>query len=149
MYLDKDGNPVAKGSEESPPVSERRKIEMELNELLEKYDFHDSGLERIQYDSAERRAEMEVEFCNWMQDYFQKGMVKQPIVSLVFTEVSEMKYAGLEQYDEGNVILQASLIKNPSNQEGVEFLVYNDETNQLKHIRIFAEEVEFVVVGAT
>lgn len=119
---------------------------MELRELLEKYNFHDSGLERIQYDSFICRAEIEVTFCNWMQDYFQKGMPKQSIVSLVFTEVSEMKYAGLQRNDEGNVILHASLIRDRYGQEGIEFLVYNDETNQPNFIHIFAKDVEFTMV---
>ncbi|MDO4569034.1 MAG: hypothetical protein Q4D38_01455 [Planctomycetia bacterium] len=122
---------------------------MKLQELLEKYEFHDSGLEGVLYHSETQHAEVEIEFCNWKQDYFKKGMPEQPIIRLVFTGVSEMEHAGLDQYDEGNTILDASLVQNHSVQEGIEFLVYNVQTNEAKHLRIFAEDVEFVMVDST
>jgi hypothetical protein len=41
---------------------------MKLKELTEKYCFHDSLLESIEYDKWAKTATFEIDFCNWAQD---------------------------------------------------------------------------------
>ncbi len=61
---------------------------MKLHDLVEIHYFHDSSLNDVQYDPEQRRLEISLDFCNWMQDYFVEGMPELIAVKLIFTNVS-------------------------------------------------------------
>ena len=119
---------------------------MKLNELLEKYYFHDSGYNGIVYNSATHNAIIEVDFCNWMQDYFKEGQEQNLIIRLVFSGISSIEYEGLEKADPADEILDQNILTDDEGLFGLDFGVYKGNLEP-RHIRIFAEDVEFVVVG--
>ena len=135
---------------------------MKLHDLVEIHYFHDSSLNDVQYDPEQRRIEISVVFCNWMQDYFVEGMPELIAVKLVFTNVSRYFDDELGQINEvfgfldGNPILDesgASVIDDAGNM-GVSFFIDRgfEESNRSKSkrpsiIEIYAQDVEFIDMG--
>ena len=135
---------------------------MRLHDLVEKHYFHDCALNDIQYDSAQRRIEISMGFCNWMQDYFKEGMPDVIVIKLVFTNVSRYFDDELGQVDSmwyevlnGDPILDQSgapIIDDEGN-EGVSFFIdrgFEENSSKSKRpsiIEIFAQDVEFIDMG--
>ena len=54
---------------------------------LEKYDFHDSLLESIDYDTTKNRLKLSIDFCNWKQADYKTGDLETEMVELIFENV--------------------------------------------------------------
>ena len=46
---------------------------MKINELLNKYTFHDSLLENISYDKENSKLTLTIDFCFWMQNDYDES----------------------------------------------------------------------------
>ena len=62
---------------------------MKIKSLLEKYSFHDSTIERINYNSIKNVLTITIDFCYWMQIDFVNGNKENGLVDLVFSDVYE------------------------------------------------------------
>lgn len=126
---------------------------MKLLELVNKYYFHDCGLNAIHYDSEQQRVEIIMDFCNCVQDYYVKGMRDVIAVKLIFSNVSHFSCDGLEQIDWGDEILNGELIRDKSKvpiidnsgNNGIHFFVARrPEIGCSCNLEIFAQDVEFI-----
>ncbi|MBR5711739.1 MAG: hypothetical protein IKX40_13360 [Thermoguttaceae bacterium] len=136
---------------------------MKLHDLVTIHYFHDCILNNIQYDSIQRRLEISLDFCKWMQEYYVEGMPDVIAVKLVFTNVSRYFDDELGEVDsmyyeilDGDPILDESgapVIDDAGNM-GVSFFIDRgfEENNRSKSkrpsiIEIFAQNVEFIDMG--
>ena len=128
---------------------------MKLHDLVTIHYFHDSSLNDVQYDPEQRRLEISLVFCNWMQDYFVEGMPELIAVKLVFTNVSRYFDDELGQINEdfgfldGNPILDdsgAPVIDDAGNV-GVCFIIDRGFSERPSFVEIYAQDVEFIDMG--
>lgn len=55
---------------------------MTINELLDKYHFHDSTIEEITYDISNGKLEFIIDFCYWLQNGYSDGDKENGLVKL-------------------------------------------------------------------
>jgi hypothetical protein len=135
---------------------------MKLHDLVAIHYFHDCSLNDVQYDPEQRRLEISLDFCKWMQDYFVEGMPELIAVKLVFTNVSRYFDDELGQINwqfeilDGDPILDESgapVIDDEGNM-GVSFFVdrgFEENSRSISNrpsiIKVFAQDVEFIDMG--
>lgn len=121
---------------------------MKLTELLKKYYFHDSSLESFQLDEQSKTLVMEITFCNWMQDDYVDEMEETSNVNLTFCGVSALQCVNVQpRLKSSDEILEATLIQNEQGETGIKFLLYNWDFPDDIALCVFAESVEFIVIG--
>ena len=128
---------------------------MKLHDLVKIHYFHDSSLNDVQYDPEQRRIEISVVFCNWMQDYFVEGMPELIAVKLVFTNVSRYFDDELGQINEdfgfldGDPILDESgaPVIDDAGNTGVCFIIDRGFSERPSFVEIYAQDVEFIDMG--
>ena len=69
---------------------------MTIKYFEEKYYLHDSSIDQIDYDEENRRLTLTIDFCFWMQRWYDKSHVKNGLISVTFDNVSHYTY---EDYD--------------------------------------------------
>ena len=69
---------------------------MTITEFEEKYYLHDSTIEKINYDAKNKTLNLEIDFCFWMQIWYNKNRAKNGLISVTFENVSFYEY---EDYD--------------------------------------------------
>ena len=120
---------------------------MKLNDFAERYYFHDSFPQKIEFDSIKKTLTITIHFCNWMQDYYHASMEKLILINLIFSNVQLLECDNPEKYDDCYTFFDATLISNPLYGSGIEFVLFHDDTGEMSLIRIFAQDVEFVELG--
>ena len=65
---------------------------MTLHELMEKYYFHDSSIEKIDFDADKKVLKLEISFCFWMQKWYDKNEPSNGLIRLTFEDVSLFEY---------------------------------------------------------
>ncbi|MBQ2620628.1 MAG: hypothetical protein IJF84_04755 [Thermoguttaceae bacterium] len=120
---------------------------MKLSELVEKHYFHDSSLCGFEYDDN-GNVVLTISFCNWMQDYYVEGEPEILKISLRFNNVIDCDF---KNYEPGKVdnceILDALPVTNEHGQQGIYFLMCDIDIDDDISVTIFAQDVEFVVLG--
>jgi hypothetical protein len=91
MYLDKNGNVVAKGHQ-SITYSAKLRLIMTLHELVATYNLHDSYFEDIIYNENSRQLIMKINFCFWMQENYTEGTPENGTITILFEDVSNLSY---------------------------------------------------------
>lgn len=66
---------------------------MKINELLNKYTFHDSLLENISYDKDNKKLILTIDFCFWMQNDYDESQPETGNIKLLFNNIES--YDGL------------------------------------------------------
>jgi hypothetical protein len=120
---------------------------MKLKELTEKYCFHDSLLESIEYDKLAKTATFEIDFCNWAQDGYTNDKPETMIVRLNFKEVKAINNYLIHVESSG---ISNCKIINIGNDVGIEFVIchdYPDGDGGVDMIQVVADSVEFIVEG--
>ena len=128
---------------------------MKLHDLVAIHYFHDCGLNDVQYDPEQRRLEISLDFCKWMQDYFVEGMPDVIAVKLVFTNVSQYFDDELGQINgdfgflKGDPILDESgaPVIDDAGNTGVCFIIDRGFSERPSFVEIFAQDVEFIDMG--
>lgn len=120
---------------------------MTFIDLLRKCCFHDSYLEKIEFDSDRKTLAITIHFCNWMQSYYQPDMEELTIIQLVFNNVKSFECDSPEKKDWNYSISDSSPLLNPVYGNGIEFLLIDDNTGIPEWIRIYAQDVEFIELG--
>ena len=64
---------------------------MKIQDLLNRYYFHDSTLERLSVDETAHTVSIDLYFCNWLQSYFTPDLPKNIQVRLLFQGVGPSK----------------------------------------------------------
>ena len=120
---------------------------MTIKDFAEKYNLHDSGIEKIIYDAENKKIILTIEFCFWMQNWYIETEPSNGKISATFENVT------LFEYDENisdkifsdeldNEILNAKLeneilflnVRETVNYQPIQEIFYN--------LRIKAENVE-------
>ena len=65
---------------------------MTLQEFREKYYLHDSSIEKIDFDADKKVLTMKIEFCFWMQNWYDKATPKNGLIAVTFENVSRFEY---------------------------------------------------------
>lgn len=65
---------------------------MTLPELREKYYFHDSNIEKIEYDAVNKTLALTIDFCFWWQPWHKKSEPSNGLIRLTFESVSLFEY---------------------------------------------------------
>ena len=120
---------------------------MKLQELVERYCFHDSYLKSVQFDSFKKTLTISIHFCNWMQSYYQASMEKLILINLIFSNINYFECDSPEKYDWRYTIDDITSISDSSYGDGVKIALIHDNTGEMDFIRIFAQDVEFVDLG--
>ncbi len=54
--------------------------------------MHDSSVERIEYDAANKTLVLTIELCFWMQNWYDKTTPKNGLIAVTFEDVSVFEY---------------------------------------------------------
>lgn len=65
---------------------------MTLQEFRGRYYLHDSSIEKIEYDADKKVLTMKIEFCFWMQLWYDKTTPKNGLIAVTFEDVSLFEY---------------------------------------------------------
>ena len=65
---------------------------MTINELLDKYHFHDSTIEEITYYISNGKLEFIIDFCYWLQNGYSDGDKENGLVKLCFSSVDDYEW---------------------------------------------------------
>ena len=65
---------------------------MTLYELREKYYFHDSSIEKVDFDAEKKVLTLEIFFCFWWQPWYKKFEPSNGLIRLTFEDVSRFEY---------------------------------------------------------
>ncbi|MBR0236536.1 MAG: hypothetical protein IJQ39_00450 [Thermoguttaceae bacterium] len=122
---------------------------MKLNELVKHCSFHDDLLNDIRYNPETKTAEFEIVFSNYEMESFTGRNEEVLIIKLVFTDVSFLDCSRYgKRTDYSDEIFSVDLIHDEKNEEGLSFYMCNHKyIPEGYFIRIFAQDVEFVVLG--
>lgn len=105
---------------------------------LMKYDFHDSLLEDVFYDSDNKKVLLKIDFCNWKQEWYNECEEETSIISIVFNNVSNVVMPELKfNSDE---IIEFEILSDSC----AKILVFNDISETSYKIIIEAESAEII-----
>lgn len=65
---------------------------MTLQEFRAKYYLHDSSIEKIDFDADKKLLTMKIDFCFWMQNWYDKTTPKNGLIAVTFEGVSLFEY---------------------------------------------------------
>ncbi len=65
---------------------------MTLQEFIRQYYLHDSSIEKIEYDAENKTLTLTIEFCFWMQLWYDKTTPKNGLIAVTFEDVSLFEY---------------------------------------------------------
>ena len=120
---------------------------MKIQDLLNRYYFHDSTLERLSVNETAQTVSLDLYFCNWLQSDFTPDLPKNIQVRLLFQGVRSFKKENLEMDEpSGNEILEAEMVEAGLFGTGIHFLLYNWNQNDDPHLYIYADDVEFIIL---
>ena len=71
-------------------------INLTLIEFKKRYYLHDSSIEKIDYDADNKILTLTIDFCFWMQEWYDETLPKNGLISVTFENVSRYAY---EDYD--------------------------------------------------
>jgi len=116
---------------------------MTITELVEKYYFHDSSIDKVEYYPEKREATLLIDFCNWMQDDYSSDKDENIVLKLVFTNVSGI--SGETPLFDVNMIFDCDAVDNG---RAIEFFTERTDianhTEEYHTLRIVAEDVSVI-----
>lgn len=65
---------------------------MTLKEFAENYYLHDSSLTKFELDADSRTLTLTIEFCFWLQGWYNKGEPKNGVIAVTFENVTLAEY---------------------------------------------------------
>ena len=112
---------------------------MTINELQNKYYFHDSLLDEVIINKQESTVSLRIDFCFWAQDGYRDEEPETGMIVLSFKQVK--RYPELE-----GEMDSYSILKTECPQEGSWLMVLlDDETDTCYELIIEAGEVSFSI----
>lgn len=61
-------------------------------DVFDKYNFHDSLIQHIEYFSSKKKLIIDIELCNWCQSFYTEGEPEIKKGKLIFLDVSFFKF---------------------------------------------------------
>lgn len=61
-------------------------------DVFDKYNFHDSLIQHIEYFSSKKKLIINIELCNWCQSFYTEGEPEIKKGKLIFLNVSFFKF---------------------------------------------------------
>lgn len=113
---------------------------MTLTEFANKYDLHDSTIEKIEYDKNKKVATFKIDFCQWRQKDFVQGQAENVMIDVNFFAVKELELPNT--ISKSNTILDVHLILGNT----IEIVVLNDDTDDVFILRIYADDVNVCII---
>lgn len=108
-------------------------------EQLSLYDFHDSLLENIIYDSQNNKLSLEVDFCCWKQNGYKENDDETEMIVLNFENV---RYVSIPDITlNSDEIIEFNLSENNT---CLKIVVFNDLDNIPYEIVVMADVVDIV-----
>ena len=65
---------------------------MTLQDFRKQYYLHDSSIEKIDFDADKKVLTMKIDFCFWMQEWYDKTTPKNGLIAVIFEDVSIFEY---------------------------------------------------------
>ena len=65
---------------------------MTVEQFAEKYYLHDSSLVKVDFDADKKILALEIEFCFWMQNWYDKSEPSNGLIRATFKDVSIFEY---------------------------------------------------------
>lgn len=121
------------------------RIKLTIAEFEEKYYLHDSTLEKIDYDAENKTLRLEIDFCFWLQDWYNAEELPNGYIAVTFENVSFYEY---EDYDPSKLFsdytpeIWGTVIENDMLiMQTFEFVRYEPGEDLYPVMRIKAENV--------
>lgn len=111
---------------------------MTIKELFENYEFHDSLINKIEFNKEKRTLSMNIELCNYEQRNYKESDDETSIVDFIFEGCDT--YNDLVGELDAYSILETVL--NSDNQ--ITFNVMDDFSNEYYELHISAKKVEVI-----
>lgn len=108
-------------------------------EKLYKYDFHDSLVEEILYDKENKKVTIEVDFCNWKQEWYDEKEDETIPLQLIFEDVHEVNIPQMQL--NSDEIVSFEVLSKDGENSGIRVTLLNDIKNIAYDIHIYAESV--------
>lgn len=119
---------------------------MTVHQFFEKYYLHDSVITKVNYLVDKQILQLEIEFCFWMQDWYDKNKPTNGLIQVTINNVSFVKYNEskidpvalemdieiLDVFSDGNSILISTInndINNHVSQNNYSILEINILSN--------------------
>lgn len=116
----------------------KRRHIMTISEFFRNYNLHDSLLEIVEYNKANKTVMLEIDFCYWQQENYTDDMKERGMVTLVFSDVNKFDYVPFD-IDSDKII---NIGNDSENELYIE--VYNDITEKRHSICIDAKMVDIL-----
>lgn len=65
---------------------------MTLQEFRRQYYLNDSSIEKIDFDAENKTLTLKIDFCFWMQNWYDKTTPKNGLIAVTFEDVSLFEY---------------------------------------------------------
>ena len=65
---------------------------MPVAEFVERYYLHDSNIEKINFDAAKKILTLTIDFCFWLQPWYNKIKLPNDLIRVTFNNVSGFEY---------------------------------------------------------
>lgn len=119
---------------------------MTVTEFEEKYYLHDSTIDKIEYDAENKKLTLTIDFCFWMQLWYEQGKPENGYIAVTFENVSFYEY---EDYDPSKLFsdLTPEILDTKVEEDGTlvlftfEFVRYEPGEDIYPIMRIRAENV--------
>ncbi len=112
-------------------------------EILQKYDFHDSLLEKCTYDKTNKTVNLEIDLCFWKQTWYEESLPETGMITLVFHNVAHE--VSTELALNSDEIVSFEFMERRTGIQGVKFVVYNDKNDEAHCIEIQSQTVSIQV----
>ena len=71
-------------------------INLTLAEFAGRYYLHDSSIEKIEYDATNKTLALTIDFCFWMQNWYDKTTPTNGLIAVTFDNVAHYSYEGYD-----------------------------------------------------
>ncbi len=108
---------------------------MTINEFIQKYNLHDSLLEKVDYDEKNKSVKLEIDFCYWQQLDYTDDMPETWIITIEFIGVNKFDFTPY-QINSDEIV---EISHNEKNE--IALTVMNDISGKYMDLIIHADDV--------
>lgn len=117
---------------------------MKISELLQRYDFHDSLIESINFDKNNSRVSILIFLCNWLQKDYTDNQPENIRIQLVFHNVTCFHREESGNHQLSDEIVDIQLLGIVGDRSQLQFLV--TAWNDVRSILFETDGVEIIYI---
>ena len=87
---------------------------------------------------------MEIDFCNWQQEWYKDGDSETELISIIFKDVIKADISKLPL--NSDEIIEVVLLNDNANTTGLKIVAFNDINNTLHTFKIYADDASVVSI---